>query len=144
MHSRRLLTLSILLLGIVAASVASAQYQPWDGASVIDDPEWRTRFLGGYGFLSGVEPDIRADELAILREVIDVMRVNPQAAEATLGQQVGPDSSASLDFVLANLEFQNGKLDAAIGHYRSALEKFPDFRRAHKNLGLLLVRARRT
>lgn len=129
----------LLALVIVVVPMAAVGSQPWTGRSVIDDPEWQKRFLGSYGFLSGAEPPINASELEILREVIDLMEVDPKAAAARLGGSLGPDSSASLDFVLANLEFQNGDNEAAGRHYRSALAKFPDFRRAHKNLGLLLV-----
>jgi Flp pilus assembly protein TadD len=121
------------------ASLASAQFEPWQGSSVLDDPEWRKSFLGSYGFLSEVEPKVGASEVELLREVIDLMKVNPRAAAAMLQQQAGADSSAALDFVLANLEFQNGELGLAVEHYERALEKFPGFRRAHKNLGLLLV-----
>ncbi|MDJ0850041.1 MAG: tetratricopeptide repeat protein [Myxococcota bacterium] len=134
-------TLQTLLIVLVTglAPVAEAQYQPWTGASVVNDPEWRKRFLGSYGFLSGAEPDIAPTEVEILREVIELIKVNPRAAQAMLAQQTGAESSAALDFILANLEFQAGELEAAAGHYESALEKFPDFRRAHKNLGLLRV-----
>jgi tetratricopeptide (TPR) repeat protein len=130
----RLLTLAIACLPMVASGS-----QPWSGGSIIEDPEWQKRFLGSYGFLSGAEPPINASELELLREVIDLIEVDPKAVATRLSGSVGPDSSASLDFVLANLEFQNGENDAAGKHYSSALAKFPDFRRAHKNLGLLLV-----
>ncbi len=137
-HRAFAICVAAFLIGSLAAP-ASAQFQPWEGASIVDDPEWRARFLGSYGFLSGAEPQIRADELALLREVVDLMKVNSRAAATMLQRKVGPDGSAALDFVLANLEFQNGNLDAAALAYGSAIEKFPDFRRAHKNLGLLRV-----
>ena len=105
----------------------------------MNDPKWQQSFLGSYGFLSGAEPDIRPSELEILKEVIDLMKVNPKAASAMLAQRKPADSSAAIDFVLANLQFQNGDIGGAIANYESALEKFPDFRRAHKNLGLLRV-----
>ena len=107
--------------------------------AILRDPEWQKRFLGSYGFLSGAEPQISGTELELLREVIELMKVDTRAAAAMLSQGVEPDSSAALDFILANLEFQNGALEPAKKHYQSALAKFPDFRRAHKNLGLLLV-----
>jgi tetratricopeptide (TPR) repeat protein len=135
----RFLTLTILLLVIGIGPTATAQGQPWSGASLIDDPEWRAHFLGSYGFLSGAEPEIREDEVDLLREVVELMRTDTRAAAAMLEQQIDPTSSAALDFVLANLHFQNGEQQSAIRYYQSALEKFPDFRRAHKNLGLLLV-----
>lgn len=135
-HRRTWLVVA-LLCGL--AQAATAQFQPWKGSSVLDDPEWRKSFLGSYGFLSGAEPQIAQSELALLREVIDLMKVNPRAAATMLSQKTTPESSAALDFILANLEFQNGQQEQAIQHYQSALQKFPDFRRAHKNLGLLLV-----
>lgn len=134
-----LLRLALLLLAALALRPAAAATGPWQGDSVIDDPAWRKSFLGSYGFLSGAEPQINPDEVAVLREVIDLLKVNPRAAATLLEQRAGSNGSAALDFVLANLQFQDGKLDEAKARYQTALEKFPDFRRAHKNLGLLLV-----
>jgi len=131
--------LSSLLLLSGASAPIRADFTIGDGKSVFADPEWQKRFLGSYGFLSGVEPEIANTELELLREIIELMKANPQAAMTRLRAEVGANSSAAIDFILANLEFQTGELDAAIGHYESALEKFPDFRRAHKNLGLLRV-----
>ncbi len=142
MHRRHTMVRSWLLgvtLGLLVCSPAAAQFQPWEGSSVLTDPEWRARFLGSYGFLSGAEPEIRTQELELLREVIELMRVNPQAAATMLSTQMTPESSAALDFILANLYFQNGQLGEAAESYAKALEKFPDFRRAHKNVGLLSV-----
>ena len=134
---------SLLALGLLAALAlalpARAQQQPWSGASVLDDPDWRARFLGSYGVLSGVEPEITPDERALLPEVLALMETDPDAAAKLLEAKIGPNSSAALDFLLANLLFQGGREDEAIARYRDALGKYPDFRRAHKNLGLLMV-----
>lgn len=133
------LALGGLLALLACALPASAQQQPWSGASVLDDPEWRARFLGSYGVLSGVEPEITPDERALLPEVLELMDANPEAAAQLLESKIGPTSSAALDFLLANLLFQSGDEARAIERYRAALAKYPDFRRAHKNLGLLMV-----
>jgi len=135
----RPLRLAVLALALAAAAPAAAQQKPWTGRSVFDDPEWQARFLGSYGFLSGAEPDIRDDEVEVLRDVIELMKTDRVAAAARLQEEIGDDSSAAIDFVLANLYFQNDQLESAVKYYRSAISKFPDFRRAHKNLGLLLV-----
>lgn len=132
------LLLALSCLAALAPS-ALAQFQGWEGSNVLDDPEWRARFLGSYGFLSGVEPQIRPDELEMLRDVIDLMKVNPDAAAKMLGAQISPDSSAALDYILGNLHFQNGNIGEAGVAYQRALEKFPDFQRAHKNAGLLIL-----
>ena len=131
--------LVLLLLALISANPALGQHQPWRGAAVFDDPTWQKHFLGSYGFLSGAEPEITADERLILPEVLELMESNPEAAVTLLEQRVGEGSSAALDFLLANLHFQNDAQEPAIRSYRAALEKFPDFRRAHKNLGLLYV-----
>lgn len=132
-----LLLLFALALGV--AGGAAAQPPASERVSVLDDPEWRARFLGSYGFLSGAEPQIAPSELELLREVLELMRVNPQAAESMLATQTSKDGSAALDFILGNLQFQNGHSADAARSYDRALQKFPDFRRAHTNAGLLLV-----
>jgi len=137
---RNLPFLSLVVFVVMSAALtASAQFKPWSGSSIVQDPEWQKSFLGSYGFLSGVEPDIKPSELSILKDVIDLMKVNPRAALAMLEQRMGDDNSAALDFIVANLRFQQGDLANATTSYEKALQKFPDFRRAHKNLGLLMV-----
>jgi len=131
------LTLFAVVLGSIHAH--ALEIQPGQDSPILNDPEWRKRFMGSYGFLSGAEPDIRPTELEMLREVIDLMKVNPAAAATMLEQNLDVNSSAALDFVLGNLYFQNGDQTKAILHYNDALQKFPDFRRVHKNLGLLRV-----
>ncbi|MEZ4217596.1 MAG: tetratricopeptide repeat protein [Myxococcota bacterium] len=135
----RSLAILVALLALAAPVARAAEPVPWTGPDVLDDPQWRKHFLGSYGFLSGAEPQPSATELELLREVIEVMKANPQAAAKMLEGQVGDGSSAALDFVLANLQFQSGAHDAALANYERAIAKFPDFRRAHKNLGLLYV-----
>lgn len=104
-----------------------------------DDPEWQARFLGSYGFLSGAEPKVNQDEVELLQELMNLMKVSAGAATARLNEEMNEDSSAALMFVLANLYFQQSNLEEAEKYYAKAIEKFPDFRRAHKNLGLLSV-----
>jgi tetratricopeptide (TPR) repeat protein len=136
-HLQKSSLLALCLGAVLTASPGVAE--PRGDDAVFEDPEWRKRFLGSYGFLSGAEPDIAQSELVMLRDVLDTMQVNPRAAATMLEQQLVDDSSAALDFILANLEFQTGQNARAAAHYESAIAKFPDFRRAHKNLGLLQV-----
>lgn len=137
---------ALLVTGITCA-LASApasraraeEGQPWNGSSILRDPEWQKSFLGSYGFLSGAEPEISPGELEFMRDVIDLLQANPKAAAAMLEQRSGPESSAAVDFILGNVSFQNGDTVKAVEAYDRALGKFPDFRRAHKNMGLLKV-----
>lgn len=120
-------------------ATSPSEAKPWSGGAILRDPEWQKAFLGSYGFLSGAEPEIGGTELEMMREVIDLMQVNPKAAAMRLEQSSNEGSSAAVDFILANLRFQNGDTAQAVEAYDRALAKFPDFRRAHKNLGLVHV-----
>jgi tetratricopeptide (TPR) repeat protein len=61
-------------------------------------------------------------------------------AEESLRRQMKPDCSAILDFTLGGIQFQQGKYDEALRNYEKAVAKFPSFRRAWRNLGLIHVR----
>ncbi len=101
------------------------------------DPAFIKSFTGSYGFLAGAEPSVSTEEVEALRNLIDVINVRPKIAIEQLEQQITADTSAAFDFILANLYFQEGQLIKAEKHYKIAIEKYPDFRRAYKNLGLL-------
>ena len=105
--------------------------------SLWQDPSFIKSFIGSYGFLAGAEPEISAEEVDALRDLIDIIGVRPKAAIEQLEQQITAETSAAFDFILANLYFQEGNLPKAEKYYKTAIDKFPDFRRAYKNLGLL-------
>ncbi|ADE55283.1 tetratricopeptide repeat protein [Coraliomargarita akajimensis] len=104
-----------------------------------EDPTFVKEFLGEYGFLAGYEPKISEEEKDALRALIDLIKVSPKAAIEQLEPQIKASTSAAFDFILANLYFQDGNLAKAEQFYNSAIKKHPDFRRAYKNLGLVLV-----
>ena len=49
------------------------------------------------------------------------------------------DSSAAVDFALANFLLQEQNFPQAITYYKNAIKKFPNFGRAYKNLGLTYI-----
>jgi tetratricopeptide (TPR) repeat protein len=104
------------------------------------DPDFVRSFIGSFGFLSGLEPTVSAEERDFLQTVLDTIQRDPEQAIRLLQQNLRSDSSAAFDFILGNLQFQTDRLSAAADSYRNAIRKFPDFRRAHKNLGLLRLR----
>ncbi len=73
--------------------------------------------------------------------------INEARAESDVKKQIEILKSASekswagtaIFFNLANLEFGDGKYDAAISNYKKALEKTPSFFAAQKNLALVLA-----
>ena len=72
---------------------------------------------------------------------MNAIRSNPKSAITALEPQIKPKTSAAFDFILANLYFQEGNLANAEKYYNQATRKFPNFRRAYKNLGLVQVQS---
>jgi len=106
-----------------------------------DDPAFIKSFTGSYRALAEYEPPISNDERLVLRNLIDALKSNPKTAIAELQPQIKPKTSAAFDFILANLYFQDGNLANAEKCYTQATSKFPNFRRAYKNLGLVQVQS---
>jgi Flp pilus assembly protein TadD len=110
-------------------------------ASVWNDPDFTRRLLGSYGFASDAEPRLTPEEQAIYRDkIIPLLRDDPKKAMSELQSLAKPSASAVFDFTLGNLYFQSEDLTNAVKHFEAALAKFPDYRRAQKNLAFALVR----
>ena len=105
------------------------------------DSTFQKEFTASYGILSGYEPDISEAEKARLRELIKIIRQRPLDAIKELASQINSNDSAAFDFILANLYFQEGQLEEAEQYYQSAVKKYPAFRRAYKNLGLVQIQS---
>ena len=112
-----------------------------DLASLWNDPEFLKRLMGSYGFASEIEPRMTAEEQAVYRDKITpLLRQDQVKARSELASLIKPDSSAVFEFTLGNLHFQGEDLTNATKYFQAAIDKFPDFRRAHKNLGFVLSR----
>ena len=128
-----------------ATSTAPTTFAPMPAtnelASVWNDPDFTRRLIGSYGFASDAEPRMTPEELATYRDkVIPLLREDPKKALAELQSLAKPNASAVFDFTLGNVYFQNEDLTNAVKHFEAALAKFPDYRRAQKNLAFALVR----
>lgn len=128
----RLVTLLLLFVAGVFLRAADL-----DLTGLFQSDEFRRRFAASYGFDAAIEPTVSLKEQKLLEELAGILKTNLSAAELRLASAVTTDSSAALDFTLGNFRFQQSAFGLAAGHYRAALRKFPDFRRAHKNLALV-------
>ena len=144
------LALFLLILGItVCASTQTsagtpAPSQPSQSSQleleIWNDPVFQKQFIAGYGINSEIEPRVMPEEVAILEKVRPLMAEDLPKAEVMLKKQMKPECSAILDFTLGGIQFQQDKMVEALDNYRKAVAKFPSFRRAWRNLGLIYVR----
>lgn len=135
-------TLYFLVLGIIvcftmqnqAAQLSQQELDIWN------DPVFRKEFVAYYGINAEVEPRISPEEVAILEKIRPLMAEDLSRAERALKNRMKPGCSSMLDFTLGGIQFQQDKMIEALGNYRKAVEKFPSFRRAWRNIGLIYVR----
>ena len=102
-----------------------------------NDPAFVRGFMGDYGFRSEIEPRIDKAEQFILREVVAKAENQMEEAITYLEKKIEGSSSAALDFALATMYYQMGRLTPSEQTYERALKKFPAFLRARKNLGFV-------
>lgn len=107
--------------------------------SIWDSERFQKQFMGSYGVNSDIEPRVSAVEREDLQEVMDILSEEDDMDKAMekLLKMTTPSSSALFDFTVANLYFQQEQQAEALRWYEQAIEKFPSFRRAYKNAGLI-------
>jgi Flp pilus assembly protein TadD len=110
-------------------------------ASFWNSPEFVKGFMGSYGFNTAIEPSFaNTNEQAFYRSLAEIIGEKPEQAIAMLTTNLTAESGAILNYTLGNLHLQTGDVTNAIRQFEVSTAKFPNFRRAHKNLGLSLVK----
>ena len=106
------------------------------------EPAFQKAFMGSYGMRAEIEPRVTVVEKELMDKVMKLMAEEGGAAKAIilLEKNIKPSSSAVFDFTLANIHFQEDRLTNAVARYQAAIEKFPSFQRAHKNVALIRIR----
>lgn len=134
--------LFFLFLGITVCSSTQTRASQLSQSEpdIWNDPVFKKEFVAYYGINAEVEPRITPEEVSILEKIRPLMAEDLPKAEGTLINRMKPDCSAILDFTLGGIQFQQDKMIEALGNYQKAVEKFPSFRRAWRNLGLIYVR----
>jgi len=139
------MTLLVLcLVTLVSSQGQNSFLDPNISEAFWNSPQFQRQFLASYGVRSNVEPRFENPEEQIFYSQLgDTIRDNPQQAIEKITQQLNASSSAILSYTLGSLHFQEGQHQEAIKHYEVALSQFPDYLRAHKNLGIALIREER-
>ncbi|MCG3147963.1 MAG: Beta-barrel assembly-enhancing protease [Verrucomicrobiae bacterium] len=126
---------------IIAIGLAAGAAHATEGLNLWSDPEFKKHFLGSYGINSEVEPRVTTEERDVLQKIFPLMGTDLPTARRQVEKAAKTDASALFDFTLGNICFQQDDLPAATAALRQAVAKFPAFRRAHKSLGLVQLRA---
>jgi tetratricopeptide (TPR) repeat protein len=132
-----------------AASAFAGVPADHDLASIWNDTDFQRRLVGSYGYLSGAEPIMSPEDQQFYNERLKPLLegdskkgvpADRKKAIPVLESRIGPKNSAQFDYLLGTILFEAGDLTNALKHFEAALAKFPDFRRAQKNLAFALVR----
>jgi Flp pilus assembly protein TadD len=113
-------------------------------ANAFKDPVFVKSFLGGYGVKADVEPKFdqtKTNEVAFYRELANVMGQDLSKAAYMISTNVTAESNPIFDYTLGTIQLQNGDNTNANTNLEKAIEKFPSFLRAWRNLGMAYVRA---
>lgn len=139
-HFTWITALACVLVLSSAAVAQSDKLSETDRLNFWSNPEFVKRFMASYGFNTQIEPRFETpEEQMAFKELGDVIRENPTEAMNRLTKMITPTSSAVLPFTLGSLYFQEGEPAKAIEQFDLAITKFPDYRRAHRNMGFALA-----
>lgn len=109
--------------------------------SLWNDAQFRRQLTESYMAETEIEPRILDSEREQMQAVLEFIASERLDKAASLLHKLRAESpSALFDFTLANIHFQREELEPAAAAYEEAVLKFPKFRRAWKNLGLIRVR----
>ena len=111
------------------------------GDELWSDATFRRRLIESYASETDIEPKVTQLERESMQKVLELISTEKlDLAIVEIEKLRGAGASAVIDFTLANIHFQREELDKAIPVYEAAVEKFPRFRRAWRNLALIHVR----
>ncbi|MDO8349126.1 MAG: tetratricopeptide repeat protein, partial [Planctomycetota bacterium] len=133
-------TLPAALSGAILFAAAGALRAQGPIEAMWNDASFQRSFVAGYGVNAEIEPRLSKAEIALLEKIQPLMATDLGKAAAELQLQIKPDSSANLDYTLGSIKVQQDDMPGAISNLTRSVEKFPSFRRAWRNLGLIHAR----
>lgn len=126
----------------VGVSTAAASQDGSAEASLWQSPAFRRRFAESYLAETDIEPAALSPAEAETMQRVLELRAGEKLGEAVLlmTAECTPDANARFDLTLAKLLVEREQFDQATTAYEHAVEKFPKFRRAWQDLGLIRFR----
>ena len=131
-------TFAFLIFLCVFSSVSSGKPFPLTDTHP-NSPEFRARFLGSFGINSAIEPEINRADQPLYESVAPYLQKNPDKAIQLALRGIDSKSNSAFDFLVGSLYYSQQNYAEAERYLKQAIEKFPDFRRAHRNLSLVYI-----
>lgn len=113
----------------------------YDAQKFWSQPHIREAYIGNYELNVKTEPKLSEAEQEVFREIIEVMKTDKEAALQMLLSNITPDSSGALEFIVGSLYGERGDIENAMAYFIKAVDKYPGFLRARKNLAIMLVQS---
>jgi len=135
------LLLSFALCFLATAPALSETHLSASELQLWRSPAFQKQFAESYLAETEIEPRVTESEREKMLKVLELISADQMDEAARLLEKNTKEaSSAVFDFTLANIHFQKEELEQAAVAYERAVTKYPKFRRAWKNLGLIHVR----
>lgn len=105
------------------------------------DEHFLKSFNGSYRINARIEPTVETEERLKLLDMYDLMVKGKRLSALKELQSSGLiEQSAAIAFNAGNICFELGETDEAEKYFKKALGNFPNFRRAHRNLGFVFAK----
>lgn len=118
-----------------AASLSPMELEIWNS------PQFQKQFTESYIAVTDVEPRVTMDEREKMQKILKFISDDQmEEAKRYIEKYRNEAASAVFDFTLANIYFQDEQLDKAAEIYQVAVEKYPKFLRAWRNLSIIYIR----
>jgi tetratricopeptide (TPR) repeat protein len=131
---------NLVFISCLLLVFGNIRLQAWDLVDTHpDSPEFKQRFLGTYGINSAIEPTLKAQDRPLYASIQPHLESQPELAIELAKKGLTETSSPAFDFLIGSLYYTLQLYPEAREYLLQALKKFPDFRRAHRNLALLYV-----
>lgn len=141
MNFRRLLIATCLMLPPVAHCQVERAGEPFPIDPLWESPGFIKAYTGSYGIDSNIEPQLKESEASLLNDAAQLMaKKDRKGAIEKLKWAEQTKTSPALLFSLGNYLFEEKDTEKAIEYFSKAIEIFPNFRDAHRNLAMLYIR----
>ncbi len=126
----------LLLAGALAIPLVAAEPPFALSDSGLNTEDAKRRFFATHGVNEAIEPKLTQADRPLYESIAPHLRNDPKQAIQIATAGLTAESNPAFHFLLGNLHYQVEDYANCEKHLRTAIEKFPSFRRAHRTLAL--------